>query len=199
MLIISMLRLVLGTFTTLLALAAAAAPDQAGTNALTQPARGSRPGPPISTSTVAAPRRRSPASPCASNSSARPMRCWPGRKRSPRRPSSSWPFPTRPRCSRSCRCTRASPPTSRRSSAVAATRTSLCFPSPAPNADALKIIFHEYTHLLLRHNQPYWPLWLAEGMAEIYSTFEVSGGYHARIGKPIDSTCACWSRRRFCH
>ena len=54
------------------------------------------------------------------------------------------------------------------------------------NADALKIIFHEYTHVLLRHNQPYWPLWLAEGMAEIYSTFEVSGGSHARIGKPID-------------
>src|ERR1035438_33928 len=52
--------------------------------------------------------------------------------------------------------------------------------------DALKVIFHEYTHLLLRHNEPYWPLWLAEGMAEIYATFEVSGGYHARIGDPTE-------------
>ena len=50
---------------------------------------------------------------------------------------------------------------------------------------ALRVIFHEYTHLLLRHNQPYWPLWLSEGMAEIYATFEVNGGTHARLGNPI--------------
>jgi Flp pilus assembly protein TadD len=56
------------------------------------------------------------------------------------------------------------------------------------NSDAasLKIIFHEYTHLLLRHHQPYWPMWLAEGMAEIYATFQVRGRTHARIGLPID-------------
>jgi tetratricopeptide (TPR) repeat protein len=53
-------------------------------------------------------------------------------------------------------------------------------------ADSLSIIFHEYSHLLLRHNQPYWPMWLTEGMAEIYATFEVRGGSHARIGNPID-------------
>ncbi len=52
---------------------------------------------------------------------------------------------------------------------------------------SLRMVFHEYTHLLLRHNDPYWPLWLTEGMAEIYATFEVYGGYHARIGKPIES------------
>ena len=59
---------------------------------------------------------------------------------------------------------------------------------PLSNSDAasLKIIFHEYTHLLLRHNQPYWPLWLTEGMAELYSTFQVSGRDHARLGLPID-------------
>ena len=51
---------------------------------------------------------------------------------------------------------------------------------------SLRIIFHEYTHLLLRHNQPYWPLWLAEGMAEIYSTFQVRGNDQARLGLPID-------------
>ena len=50
---------------------------------------------------------------------------------------------------------------------------------------SLKIIFHEYTHLLLRRNQPWWPVWLSEGMAEIYATFEVNGP-HARIGLPIE-------------
>ena len=49
----------------------------------------------------------------------------------------------------------------------------------------MEVIFHEYTHLLFRHNDRVWPLWLKEGMAEVYSTFETTG-YNARIGKPID-------------
>jgi len=49
----------------------------------------------------------------------------------------------------------------------------------------LEVIFHEYTHLLYRHNDRIWPLWLKEGMAEVYSTFETTGS-HARIGKPIE-------------
>ena len=53
------------------------------------------------------------------------------------------------------------------------------------DASSLRIIFHEYTHLLFRHNQPYWPLWLSEGMAEFYSTFEVKGKDQARLGLPI--------------
>ncbi len=60
----------------------------------------------------------------------------------------------------------------------------IVFALSGTDIDPLKVIFHEYTHLLLRHNEPYWPLWLAEGMAEIYASFEVSGGYHARIGNP---------------
>src|SRR5439155_14471149 len=51
---------------------------------------------------------------------------------------------------------------------------------------ALESVFHEYTHLLLRHNDSFWPLWLKEGMAEIYSTFEVVGEHNVRIGKPIE-------------
>ena len=62
----------------------------------------------------------------------------------------------------------------------------IVLPLSGPDTGSLQIVFHEYTHLLLRHNQPYWPMWLAEGMAEIYSTFEVNGGYRARIGNPID-------------
>jgi tetratricopeptide (TPR) repeat protein len=48
----------------------------------------------------------------------------------------------------------------------------------------MEVIFHEYTHLLFRHNDRVWPLWLKEGMAEVYSTFKTTG-YNARIGDPI--------------
>ncbi len=49
----------------------------------------------------------------------------------------------------------------------------------------LDVIFHEYTHLLFRHNDQVWPLWLKEGKAEVYSTFEVTGP-RVHIGNPID-------------
>jgi tetratricopeptide (TPR) repeat protein len=49
---------------------------------------------------------------------------------------------------------------------------------------SLNSVYHEYTHLLLRHNALYWPLWLDEGMADVYSTFETLGGHGIRIGKP---------------
>jgi tetratricopeptide (TPR) repeat protein len=50
---------------------------------------------------------------------------------------------------------------------------------------SLEAIFHEYTHVLMRHNEPYWPIWLNEGMADIYATFAVTGAYDARVGQPI--------------
>jgi tetratricopeptide (TPR) repeat protein len=56
----------------------------------------------------------------------------------------------------------------------------------ASNSLAMESIFHEYSHLLLRHNQQFWPMWLKEGMAEIYAKFEVTGEHTVRIGKPID-------------
>jgi tetratricopeptide (TPR) repeat protein len=52
--------------------------------------------------------------------------------------------------------------------------------------DSLQRIFHEYSHLLMRHNAPFWPMWLNEGMAEIYAPFEVVGPFRTRIGKPMD-------------
>jgi tetratricopeptide (TPR) repeat protein len=48
---------------------------------------------------------------------------------------------------------------------------------------ALETIFHEYAHLLLRRNQQFWPMWLNEGMADIYAGFEVAGDHGARVGK----------------
>lgn len=50
---------------------------------------------------------------------------------------------------------------------------------------SLGTIFHEYTHFLMRRNDHVWPLWLQEGMAEIYSTF-VASGHSVTIGRPID-------------
>src|SRR5208282_3174096 len=49
----------------------------------------------------------------------------------------------------------------------------------------MSVVFHEYTHLLFRRNDRIWPLWLKEGMAEVYSTFETTG-YTALIAQPID-------------
>jgi hypothetical protein len=44
----------------------------------------------------------------------------------------------------------------------------LSLPGPDSSFEGMEVIFHEYTHLLFRHNDPIWPLWLKEGMAEIY-------------------------------
>jgi hypothetical protein len=52
------------------------------------------------------------------------------------------------------------------------------------DAVSLKAILHEYAHLLFRHNGQYWPLWLKEGMAEIYGTLEPPAPI-TRIGKPL--------------
>ncbi len=53
------------------------------------------------------------------------------------------------------------------------------------NAGSMQTIFHEYTHLLLRQNDLIWPLWLQEGMAEIYSTFDAAG-HQVCFGLPIE-------------
>jgi hypothetical protein len=61
----------------------------------------------------------------------------------------------------------------------------LALPETNSAVTGMEVIFHEYTHLLLRRNDEIWPLWLKEGMAEIYSTFEVREGYHVLVGQPI--------------
>lgn len=51
----------------------------------------------------------------------------------------------------------------------------------------LKSIFHEYTHLLVANTEQAIPLWLHEGLAEYYSTYEsIKGGKEATIGKVIE-------------
>ena len=53
-----------------------------------------------------------------------------------------------------------------------------------PRGDARSIVYHEYLHYVLRNNYPGLPLWLHEGMAQLYSTFDTTGA-EARIGRPI--------------
>jgi hypothetical protein len=46
------------------------------------------------------------------------------------------------------------------------------------------VIFHEYTHLLTSTTPRPWPVWLNEGLAEFYSTFEVNKN-KVRLGAPV--------------
>jgi tetratricopeptide (TPR) repeat protein len=59
--------------------------------------------------------------------------------------------------------------------------------SLAGYADASAIIFHEYTHLLIRNAASAIPVWLNEGLAEYYSTFRLTDhDRRAEIGRPIE-------------
>jgi len=49
----------------------------------------------------------------------------------------------------------------------------------------METIYHEYAHVLFRHNDPFWPLWLKEGMAEMYSTFALGENRQVKIGRMI--------------
>ena len=49
------------------------------------------------------------------------------------------------------------------------------------------LVFHEYEHFIVQNNLPNAPLWLNEGLAEYYSTFQPSSdGLNAQLGVPID-------------
>lgn len=47
-----------------------------------------------------------------------------------------------------------------------------------------RVVNHEYLHFVMRNTIPEMPLWLDEGLAEYYSTFEISGG-KAYIGRAL--------------
>ena len=59
--------------------------------------------------------------------------------------------------------------------------------------DERSIIYHEYLHYVLRNQFAELPLWLNEGLAEYYSTFEAAGD-EAKIGLPIVEHVA-WLRK----
>lgn len=49
----------------------------------------------------------------------------------------------------------------------------------------MSVIYHEYTHLLTSTTPREWPLWLKEGLAELYSSFDVKDN-KVTLGAPID-------------
>ena len=50
----------------------------------------------------------------------------------------------------------------------------------------LRVVFHEYAHLVVSNIFRNLPAWLNEGLAEYYSTYEVAdGGREALLGKPV--------------
>jgi tetratricopeptide (TPR) repeat protein len=49
----------------------------------------------------------------------------------------------------------------------------------------LSVIYHEYAHLLTSITPREWPLWLKEGLAELYSSFDVKDN-KVTLGAPID-------------
>jgi tetratricopeptide (TPR) repeat protein len=61
----------------------------------------------------------------------------------------------------------------------------LSLPEAGAASMGMPVVFHEYTHLLFRSNDRIWPIWLKEGVAEVYSTFATTG-YSAVIAQPID-------------
>jgi tetratricopeptide (TPR) repeat protein len=51
----------------------------------------------------------------------------------------------------------------------------------------MRIVFHEYAHLVVGNISMNLPTWLNEGLAEYYSTFEIErDGREATIGRPIE-------------
>jgi len=53
--------------------------------------------------------------------------------------------------------------------------------------DPFTIIFHEYTHLLIKNTSGIVPVWFNEGLAEYYSTFSITDDRKVVMGRPIAS------------
>jgi tetratricopeptide (TPR) repeat protein len=60
------------------------------------------------------------------------------------------------------------------------------------------LAFHEYVHLLVRNSFGKAPLWFNEGLAEYYSTFEISdGNKKVTLGKPVTVRVRALVEREF--
>jgi len=63
--------------------------------------------------------------------------------------------------------------------------------------ESSSIVFHEYTHLLARNAAKGIPVWLNEGLAEYFSTFQLRfGGREAVIGRPLAVHLALLNQQR---
>jgi hypothetical protein len=70
----------------------------------------------------------------------------------------------------------------------AAPGTEISYIAMVNDRDSDRVIFHEYTHMVIANAVARVPVWLNEGLAEFYSTFAlVDGGKRAQIGRPIQT------------
>ena len=54
--------------------------------------------------------------------------------------------------------------------------------------NGMRVVFHEYAHLMMSNVTRAAPLWLNEGLADYYSTFEAGNeGREVRLGRPIEA------------
>jgi tetratricopeptide (TPR) repeat protein len=60
----------------------------------------------------------------------------------------------------------------------------------------LAVIFHEYTHYLTSNTLREWPIWLKEGIAELYSSFDVNKN-QVTLGAPISSHVFLLREKKF--
>jgi hypothetical protein len=59
---------------------------------------------------------------------------------------------------------------------------------PDQGSDSLRSVFHEYAHLVVSNVAPDLPVWMNEGLAEYYSSFELGNdGRSVMFGRPIDA------------
>lgn len=58
------------------------------------------------------------------------------------------------------------------------------------------VAVHEYTHLIVRHTGMILPLWLNEGLADLYSTLEPHGDY-VLVGRPIGGRVVALSQAKW--
>lgn len=64
--------------------------------------------------------------------------------------------------------------------------------------DDLRGVFHEYTHLVIANTSPGLPLWLNEGLAEYYSSFQIDDdGRAVVLGRAIDAHLGVLARERW--
>ncbi len=81
----------------------------------------------------------------------------------------------------------------------------LFFPTPdknyvlllmdAPGEHPYAVVYHEYTHFLLRNSAQWIPLWLNEGLAEFYENTEIRSK-DVLLGKPSQENLALLARTR---
>jgi tetratricopeptide (TPR) repeat protein len=60
----------------------------------------------------------------------------------------------------------------------------------------MSVIYHEYTHLLTSNTPRDWPVWLKEGLAELYSSFDVFNGM-VLLAAPISRHVALLRQKTF--